>query len=222
MRARKMRVKLTMRLILIVIISTVCSTVTAQTWDEWFKQRRTQRRYLLTQIAELKIYAGLLQKGYTVVSDGLKMVSDIKNGEFNLHNAFFTSLTQINPAILQYSHVAEIVILQTSIYKRCKTVLQQTRSTSLFKRSELELFDKTFAGLIDEVTVTVDELIRITTANKLEMTDDQRIKRIDLLKSIVTDQFISLQHLEQDIFSVARARAVEQGEINLMRQLYTE
>jgi hypothetical protein len=35
---------------------------TAQTWSEWFSQKKTQKKYLLEQVAALKIYAGYLKK----------------------------------------------------------------------------------------------------------------------------------------------------------------
>lgn len=218
----KRQAAVTTRLILIVGLSMIYSTVCSQTWDEWFKQRRTQRRYLLTQIAELRVYADFLQKGYTIANEGLRLVSDIKKGEFDLHNRFFTSLKNINPEVLRFAQVGEIVALQTSIYKRYKKGWAQINAAELFTNSELTLFRQTFSALIHEVTATVDDLIAVTTANKLEMTDDERIKRIDRLRAQVNEQSVSLNQIQQDIFSVARARIIEQGEISLLQGLYGE
>ena len=43
----------------------------AQTWDEWFEQKKTQIQYLEKQIVELGIFIGDLQKGYQIVQKGL-------------------------------------------------------------------------------------------------------------------------------------------------------
>lgn len=220
MRANKWQAKVTARLVWMAGLSLIYSTVCAQTWDEWFRQRRTQRRYLLAQIAELKVYADYLQKGYTIATDGWSLVSDIKKGEFDLHNRFFTSLKRINPEILRYAQVGEIVVLQTSIYKRYKTTWAAINAAQLFTNGELQFLHQTFNGLIDEVTATVDDLIAVTTTNKLEMTDGERIKRIDRLRAKVNEQSISLNQMQQDIFSMARARIVEQGEIDQLKRLY--
>ncbi len=40
----------------------------AQTFDEWFRQSATQKKYLLQQIAGLQVYIGYVQKGYSIAS----------------------------------------------------------------------------------------------------------------------------------------------------------
>ena len=79
-------------------------SASAQNAEEWSSQKQTQIRYLLKQIAGLKIYIELLQKGYSVVNDGINLVSDLKNGEFNLHKSYFQSLSTVNPAIRRVFH----------------------------------------------------------------------------------------------------------------------
>src|SRR5690349_4506528 len=104
------------------ILFSLCSSLCAQTYDEWFHQKKTQIKYWMEQIAAYQVYAGYLQKGYNVARKGLNTISSLKNGEFNLHQAFFSSLSKINPAIQHYSRIADIITLQADIieqYKRC-------------------------------------------------------------------------------------------------------
>ncbi len=61
----------------------------AQTFDEWFKQQETQKKYLIQQIAALQVYTGYVQKGYSVAKKGLATIGSIKEGDFNLHSNFF-------------------------------------------------------------------------------------------------------------------------------------
>ncbi len=67
--------------------------IRAQTFSEWFRQKKTQQRYLLEQIAALRVYAGYVHKGYGIVSDGLQTVRDITNVEFNLHGFFISGVS---------------------------------------------------------------------------------------------------------------------------------
>jgi hypothetical protein len=71
----------------------------AQTADEWLRQRSTQIRYLAKQIAGLEIYIQLLRDGYSIVSDGCTIISDLKTGDFNLHKDYFHSLLKANATL---------------------------------------------------------------------------------------------------------------------------
>ena len=87
----------------------------AQNWNEWFRQKRTQIRYLVNQLAALQVYIELGQEGYAIYRDGLQLVGDIKNGDFNLHKDYLGSLMLVNPAIKRYKKVAEIIAFQVRI-----------------------------------------------------------------------------------------------------------
>lgn len=64
------------------------------------KSERTQIRYYLEQVAALKAYNDLVVKGYNVVKDGLALVHDIRNGEFNLHRNYFNAIREVNAALI--------------------------------------------------------------------------------------------------------------------------
>ena len=53
------------KLIIIMLLGMLVTGVKAQTFAEWFQQKKTQKIYLLEQIAALQIYTGYLQKGLT-------------------------------------------------------------------------------------------------------------------------------------------------------------
>ena len=38
----------------------------AQTFNEWFRQKATQKKYLIQQIAALQVYLDYVQKGYAI------------------------------------------------------------------------------------------------------------------------------------------------------------
>jgi len=63
-----------------IIILLSGAQVNAQTWNEWFRQKKTQKKYLVQQIAALKVYLKYLKQGYRIVDKGLSLVGDIKDG----------------------------------------------------------------------------------------------------------------------------------------------
>ena len=66
--------------------------LSAQTSSEWFRQKATQKKYLLQQIAALQVYSGYLSKGYSIAKNGLNTIKNIKNGDLLQHSNYFTSL----------------------------------------------------------------------------------------------------------------------------------
>ncbi|MDQ3843049.1 MAG: hypothetical protein M3342_03415, partial [Bacteroidota bacterium] len=80
----------------------------AQTVEEWTDQKKTQIKYLLQQIAALKVYTGHIQKGYAIARSGLTTIQSIKKGDVTVHQTFFSSLQKVSPAIQQYSKVNDI------------------------------------------------------------------------------------------------------------------
>ena len=59
-----------MKKLLILSTMVLCAdNLSAQTVAEWFRQKATQRKYLLQQIAALHVYSGYLSKGYSIAKD---------------------------------------------------------------------------------------------------------------------------------------------------------
>jgi hypothetical protein len=64
---------------------------------------------MLQQIAALQAYITVAEKGYSIAEQGLQTIGQIKNGEFNLHSAFVSSLKAVSPAVGNMAEVAEII-----------------------------------------------------------------------------------------------------------------
>lgn len=186
----------------------------AQTTDEWLNQKATQKKYLLQQIAALQVYIGYAKKGYNIVSGGVNTIRNIKNGDFNLHRDFFNRLKNVNPAIRRYAKVADIIAYQVKIIKQTKISIQQIRETKQFTEAELDHCKQVFDNLLDECLKTVDELVLVTTSGKLEMKDDERLKRIDRLYADVQDKYSFTCVFSEDMGILAVQRLGEQMEIN--------
>src|SRR5215470_7473984 len=104
--------------IILIVLTYQCQ---AQSFDVWFQQKKTQKKYLLQQIAALQVYLDYLEKGYSISKEGLGMIQDLKNGEFVLHDSFFNSLKIVNPVVRKGAEVTEIVALQLAIVNRFKS-----------------------------------------------------------------------------------------------------
>ncbi|WP_348823351.1 hypothetical protein [Flavobacterium aestuarii] len=146
-----------------------------------------QAQVLLKQIAALQVYIGYAQKGYSIAKKGLNVISDFKRGELNLHTDYFNSLKTVNPKIKKYARVAEIISLQIKITKSYNVIYRLVQEGDLFHGDEVEYIKRVFERLIDNCDSILVELIAIITDNQLEIKDDERISRIDVLYQNMLD-----------------------------------
>jgi len=80
----------------------------AQTFSEWFKQNDTQLKYLAAQIAALRGYDGLLEKGYSLGFEGLDSIGSLAIDDLGLHTAHFRALDLPSPAVRESDFVSVI------------------------------------------------------------------------------------------------------------------
>lgn len=191
-----------------------------QTFSEWFRQKKTQKKYLMQQIALLQTYLGYVKKGYTIVNDGITTVRKIKNGEFGLHDIFYADLYRVNPKIREYSKVATILADHQSTLRLARDALQEFRVSPLSRNPEVEWLTGIYDGLSQDAHQTLDELIQVLTSGKLGLSDDERIGHIDRLYEQAREQLAFAQMFASDIQGLLGARQQEHEETQYLFELY--
>jgi len=180
-----------------------------------------QIKVLLEQIAALHVYIDYAQQGYSTVKKGLDVIGDFKRGEFNLHTDYFNSLRKVNPAIKSYVRVAETITLQAKIlerYRRTFDLMQQ--DDDLFHGDELDYIQRVYERLLKNCEGTLDELEAIITDGQLEMKDDERIERIDMLHANMMDNYTFCESFSANAKVFAVSRMKEQNDVQNGRILH--
>lgn len=177
----------------------------AQTWKEFFKQKKTQKKYLIQQIAALKLYAGYVKKGYETVNSGLKTIKGFTQGEFNLHQDFFNSLSHVNPVIAGDPRVKEIVVWQQEIVK----FFREADRDKLLNSSEVTYLENVRSNLLLECRYDLETLELVITNDELEMKDDERIQRLDLIHERMKEKFVFTQSFLAQISIIQLQRTQE-------------
>lgn len=188
----------------------------AQTFAEFFKQKKTQKKYLLQQIAAFQVYIGYAKKGYDIAQSGLQTVKDMTNGEFSLHTAFFNSLKIASPGIRNYVKVAGIIETQIRIAKALNSVKRNGMLSLSNQLYILEVED----NLINECGKDLDDLLLVITSGKLEMSDKERIRRIDLIYDSITDKYAFTMDFTGQVLSLINQAENQQESIYQLRRNY--
>ncbi|MDR2272007.1 MAG: hypothetical protein LBF27_13970 [Sphingobacterium sp.] len=186
--------------------------VDAQNFSEWFRQKKTQKKYLIEQIAALKIYSEYLKKGYDIGKKGLGTISQIKNGEFNLHRDFFGALATVNPAIKRDPRVTEIEQMQTAILELKDQVISNLANAQGLNEREKQYIKVVFGRLLENCRNVLDDLGDVALSNNLTMKDDQRLNRIELLHRNMADNYRFAKHFKNQITSLLASRRQDQRE----------
>jgi hypothetical protein len=209
-----------MKKILIISIVILCAeNLSAQTWAEWFRQKATQRKYLLQQIAALQVYSGYLSKGYSIAKNGLNTIKSIKNGDLLQHTNYFTSLVTVNPKIKHYSKVAEIIALQIIITKQSGNALKNFRNNRHFTTTEINYLQTVFNKLLSECAKNLDELFSLITNGTLQMKDDERIKAIDKIYIDLQDKQQFARAFSNSAAGLSIQRSNEANDITISKKL---
>lgn len=69
----------------------------AQTWDELFRQKETQKEYLILQVGALEIQSRLLAESGSIARYGLEAIRNWKGLEKEVHASFFDSYKTLGP-----------------------------------------------------------------------------------------------------------------------------
>ncbi len=187
-----------------------------QTFAEFFNQKKTQKKYLLEQIAALEVYTSYLKKGYEIASSGLQTIKELSNGEFSLHNAFISGLKKVSPAVKNNVKVAEIIEMQIRIGKAFSGI----KSDPNLSLSNQLYVQEVRENLWEESLKDLEELLLVITSGKLEMGDDERIKRLDKIYLSMRDKSAFVQGFTTEVSLFIRQKEMEKRSVEQLRNSY--
>ena len=203
------------RLGIFLLLATCAGQAPAQTYEELFRQKKTREKYLVQQLTALQVYAGYLKQGYDIASKGINTVKSIKNGEFSLHRDFFNSLKIINPVIRNHVKTAEIITYQAQIIK----LFGRLNQLEELSEQEHAYLRRVKSKVLDEGSKDLEELFMVITTGALEMTDDERISRLDKIYGSMQDRYRFAESFINDAIGLSEQRITGKRELNTLKKL---
>jgi len=207
-------------IIILILAFAIVPAAKAQTFGEWFRQKSTQRKYLLEQIAALKVYGSYVKKGYKFAQQGLNTIGQIKDGDINIHSLHFNSLKNVNPLVRNYRRTNDIIAIQDDIRRETTQSRKVIMKAAPLSNAEKDYLNAVYDRLQKDCMSTLDELEAMIIDGKMEMKDDERIVRIDelFLKSQSQYRFVKAFSSETAIYIIQKTAEIK--DIGLQKQLY--
>ncbi|WP_018615693.1 hypothetical protein [Segetibacter koreensis] len=172
------------------------------------------------RLAYLKEILTNLKKGYVIVSTGYNTIKDLSQGNFYLHKSFLDGLLAVSPAVKKYRKVREIITFQVSIVKESKSAYSRFSRNGNFSMNELNYLSKVYSNLFNLSLKNLDALITIITANKLRMSDEDRLKAIDNIYNEMQDKLVFLRDFNDNTAILAIQRARERNDAKSLKNMY--
>lgn len=165
-----------MKRIFIIHLSVMISFgIRGQVLSNIFSHKSADLKSMGKQIMLLKLYMGWLEKGYRIVRSGLTFIGEVRQGEFNLHSLFFSSLGGVNPAIKRSTQVASVIEYQQRITGEFRKILRIKNLTP----DEMGSLQEIKENLLKDCANCLENLVDVISDHVYQMSDDERIKRID-------------------------------------------
>ncbi|WP_025144950.1 hypothetical protein [Pedobacter jeongneungensis] len=173
----------------------------------------------IEKLAQLKSILTDLKKGYTIVSNGYGTIKNISEGNFNMHELFLDGLLQVSPAVQKYYKVAGIINYQVRLVKVYKSAFNRFKTAGCFNPKEIEYISGVYGRLTSESLRNLDDLANVVTANKLRMSDDERIREIDRIYADMEDKTTFLKSFNSSTSMLVIQRRKQLSEIEGVRKM---
>jgi DNA repair ATPase RecN len=174
----------------------------------------------IEKLAQFKQILSDMKKGYEILSGGYKVVKDMSEGNFALHKTFLDGLMQVSPVVRNYKRVGDIASFQVVLVRESKTAFNQCVKSNSFTEKELKYFEKVYGNLLNQSIRNLDELLNIVTANKLRMSDDERLAAIDKIYFDMQEKLLFLRNFNSSSNILAVQRAKESNDTDATKRLY--
>jgi hypothetical protein len=174
----------------------------------------------IEKLTQMKSILSDMKTGYQIYQQGYGTISSLSKGNFNLHSVYLNGLMAVSPGIRNYGRIAEIISIQASLVSEYKRNYKQFRQSGSFSISELNYMGDVYNKLVAETLDNIGELTNVITANKLRMSDADRIKAIDRIYTTSSDKLQFLRSFNNQGVSLSLQRSKATADTQTLKQLY--
>ena len=186
----------------------------------FFSQQSDKKKLMLAQIAGYQTYLSVIETTYRISQSGLHYAYGLKNSSFNLNNYYFESLAQVTPVVQQNPKAGAIREAYGQIITRFTAELTWQKQHKLLSATEIASISSAYANLQKKCRMDLDELTQVLTPGKLQMTDAQRLERLDRLYESMQDKRAFAFSFTSKCRSLASGRSEDAAGRTTLEPLY--
>lgn len=192
----------------------------SQTFEEWWKQKDTQKKYLAEQIAALGAYSAVLKEGYEIASQGLGLVHSIQKGEYGQHQGYFNSFSSVNPQIKNHPSADRVARLYSKTFQLTQQIPGKLFPSPYLKKSEEQVIRHVLLEIQEDSDQILSELETLLSDGSLQMKDTDRSKAITSLNQRMEEVYSFTMGYYQDCQILQSQRLKESQAIKQHQSLF--
>ncbi|WP_276481025.1 TerB family tellurite resistance protein [Paraflavitalea pollutisoli] len=173
----------------------------------------------IEKLAQFRQMLSDMKKGYEILTNGYNVVRGLSQGNFQLHKVFLDGLMAVSPAVRKYRRVADIIDYQVRLVKEYKSAFSEFRGSTLFRPDEVRYLGNVYTRLFNSSLENLEDLLTVITANRLRMSDEERLVEIDKIFLEMEDKLVFLRDFNNSTSLLLLQRKKEQIEANRMKQI---
>lgn len=196
------------------IILIVATSVNAQT------QEAAQLILNYQKLKQLEEILDNMYKGYKILTTGYNRIKNIAEGNYTLHQVFLDGLFMVNPSVAKYKRIPIIIRYQSMLIKEYKRAFNRFRDDPNLTPEEVMYLERVYSYLVKQSLRNLEELTMIVTANKLRMSDDERIQAIDRIYFSIESKLSFLRDFNNTTQILVVQRSKESSDVGAVKKLY--
>ena len=208
------------RLILIFYLVSTSLPSHAQTWNEWWKQKDTQKKYLAEQIVALKAYGAVLKVGYEIASKGLGLVHTIQNGDYAQHETYFNSFSAVNPLLKKHPQAESIIALYSKTRQLTLQIPTKLFAENSFTASEEKIIRHVLQSIAKDCDDMLAKLQILLEKDQLNLSDSERMVQLNQIHEQMQEFYGYTLRFYQNCQNLSLSRQHESLEIEHYKSLY--
>ncbi len=187
-----------------------------------FSQTQEAAQLLLNyeKLKQLEEILDNMYKGYQILSQGYNRIKNIAEGNYSLHQVFLDGLFAVNPAVAKYKRIPDIIRYQQLLMKEYRRAFNRFKDDPHLTADEITYLEKVYDYLVRQSLKNLEELAMIITANKLRMSDDERIQSIDRIYFDIENKLSFLRYFNNSTQMLVLQRAKEGSDVDAAKKLY--
>jgi hypothetical protein len=183
-------------------------------FSDLFGQASKQKNYYMQQIAAYNALESEIKMGYGVIKNGLSGIANINTAELNAHTAFYSSLKTPSSAVKNSTQVKDIFNYQTYISNAF------AQSFGGLSSDEFNYVQSVKTEILKECSKNLTDLQNLLTSGKLQMSDDERLKRMNAIHAAMLDKYQFTQSFTNSLKMLATGREQSINDNQTLQALY--
>jgi len=157
----------------------IAGSILGQTFSEWFRQHKTQIKYLHQQIVALQALTAVIENGYTIIGRGTDTIGRMLQQDEDQHAEHFASLKSVRPSIEKDARIERVRAWRLAIRAHCKACRKASGTGGWLDKREHIVVDSRLDEMEERSGTYIAVLDRLLANSYLMMTNDERLQRLE-------------------------------------------